>query len=190
MPTIDRVREDLEYVTNAVRREDRDDPVPAIYLMWAVLVAIGFALPDFAPRWAAWYWFTIGPAGGLASWWLGARQGARDGIKDLALERRHAHHWLWAGLAFILVFLPALTGSATPAAAATNILLVAGLAYGLAGVHLERGLRWSGLLMLGGYVALSVLALPYLWTTTGLVVAASLIVAAFMQRKAPPIARE
>ena len=44
--------------------------------------------------------------------------------------------------------------------------------------------------MLVGYVALLVLTLLYLWTTTGLVVAASLIVAALTLSKAPAIAGE
>lgn len=190
MTAIDRVKEDLDYVTNAVRREDRDDGIPMIYFMWAVLVAIGFALPDFAPRWAGLYWLIAGPAGGLASWWLGARRGAQAGIHDAALGRRYAYHWLLAALAFVLVFVPALAGKVGVAAAATNLLLVAGLTYALAGVHLERPLLWSGVLMFAGYVALSLFELPYIWTTTGLIVAASLLLAGFNQRNRQPIAQK
>ncbi len=188
MPAIDQVKEDLHYVASAVRREERDDGIPAIYFMWAALVAIGFALPDFAPRWAGLYWFTVGPAGGLASWWLGARSGAKAGVNDAALGRRHGYHWLLAGAAFVLVFIPAFAGRIDAAAAATNVLLVAGLTYVLAGVHLEKPLIWSGLLMFGGYVALSLLDLPYIWTITGLVVAASLLLAGFTRlNREPPV---
>lgn len=186
MTTIDRAKEDLHYVASAVRREDRDDGIPVIYYLWAVLVAIGWALPDFAPQWTGLYWIVVGPAGGLASWWIGSRQGAKAGINDAALGRRYAYHWLLALLAFCLVFLPAISGKVSAEAAAINVLLVAGLTYALAGVHLERPLLWSGLLALGGYVALSTLDLPFLWTSSGLVVAASLILAGLTSRRREP----
>lgn len=189
MTAIDRFKEDLDYVASAVRRDDHSDGVPVIYYMWAVLIAAGWALPDFAPRWAGLYWVIVGPAGGLVSWWLGSWQGARAGIHDTALGRRYAYHWLLAALAFFLVFLPAIFGKVGADAAAINVLLVAGLTYTLAGVHLERPLLWSGLLVFGGYVALSMLELPYLWTTTGLVVAASLLLAGLTRRKREPVAQ-
>lgn len=182
MSAIDRVKEDLDYVANAVRREERDDGVPVIYYMWAALVAVGWSLPDFAPRWAGLYWLIVGPAGGVASWWIGARQGARAGIQDAALGRRHAYHWLLAMLALFLVFLPALVGNATSASAAVNVMLIVGLTYAFAGVHLERPMLWSGLLMFGGYVALTLLDVRYIWTATGLIVAASLLLAGFTLR--------
>jgi len=185
MPAIEQVREDLDYVANAVRREEADRGPPAVYVLWAVIVAIGFALPDFAPRHAGWYWLIVGPAGGIASWLLGRRQGIIDGVHDAALARRYAYDWLVAGAAFILVFVPAMAGAIQPTAAAVNVLLVGGVAYALAGVHLERPLLWSGLLMFGGYVALSLLALPYVWTATGIIVAASLAIAAVVRPRAP-----
>lgn len=187
MTAIDQVKEDLDYVASAVRREARDDGIPVIYYMWAVLVGIGFALPDFAPRWAGLYWIVAGPGGGLLSWWIGARQGAKEGVHDAALGRRYAYHWILAGIAFFLVLVPVISGKVDIAAAATNTLLVGGLAYALAGVHLEKPLLWSGLVMFAGYVALSLLHLPYLWTTTGLVVAASLVLAGLTRRKRAPV---
>ncbi|HVE49596.1 MAG TPA: hypothetical protein VNG69_08275 [Casimicrobiaceae bacterium] len=183
MTASDRVKDDLSYIAGIVRREDRDNGLPVINFMWSVLVGVGFALPDFAPRWVGWYWLIVGPIGGLASWWLGARQGQKAGVNDIELGRRYAYHWLLAAFAFVVVFLPALTGKVSPAAAATNVLLVGGLTHALAGVHLERHLLWSGLLLLGGYVALSVLQLPYVWTATGLIVAASLALAGVTQLK-------
>lgn len=183
MTAIDRVKDDLDYVANAVRREDRDDGVPLLYFMWAALIAVGWALPDFAPTWAGPYWVIVGPAGGIASWWIGSRTAEKVGINDAALGRRHMFHWLLAALAFFLVFLPALFGRASSASTAVNVLLVAGLAYSLAGIHLERPLLWSGLLVFVGYVALTLFDLPYMWTTTGLIVAASLILAGLNQRR-------
>ncbi len=190
MTAIDRVKEDLDYVASAVRREERDDGIPMIYFMWAGLVAIGFALPDFAPRWAGLYWLIVAPAGGLASWWIGARRGAQTGVHDAALGRRYAYHWLLAALAFVLVIVPALAGKIGAAAAATNLLLVAGLTYALAGVHLERPLLWSAVPMFAGYVALSLFKLPYVWTATGLIVAVALLLAGFNQRKRHPVGQK
>lgn len=59
--------------------------------------------------------------------------------------------------------------------------MVGGLTYTLAGVHLERPLAWSGLLMLAAFVVMSLVDLPYLWTTIGFVIAASLAVTAFVE---------
>ena len=183
MNDIDRVKEDLDYVASAVRREQQDDGIPAIYYLWSLIVAIGWALPDFAPRWTGLYWIIVAPAGELLSWGLGARQGEKEGINDTAQGRRYAYHWLLALLAFFLVFVPALMGRVSAETAAVNVLLVCGLVYTLAGIHLERPLLWIGLLVFAGYVALSTLQLPYLWTITGLVVAASLILAGLTRRK-------
>ena len=52
---------------------------------------------------------------------IGVRQGVRSGINDAALGRRHAYHWLLALLAFILVFLPAISGKVSAEAAAINV---------------------------------------------------------------------
>lgn len=182
MTAIDRVKEDLDYVASAVRRDERRDGLPAIYFMWSVLVAVGWALPDFAPRWAGLYWLIAAPLGGAASWWLGTRESAKIGVNDAEFGRRSLYHWLWAALALFLVFLPALFGKTSGAVAAINVMLVIGLTYTLAGVHLERPLLWSGLLVFIGYVALSLLTVPYIWTTTGLIVAASLVLAGVTRR--------
>ena len=60
---------------------------------------------------------------------------------------------------------------------APYFLLIAGLAYGLAGVHLEPPMRWVGLMMMAGYMALTLFKLPYAWTATGVLVAAGLMYA-------------
>ena len=58
----DRLQQDLDYVVAAVRRHDTSLGVPAIYFLWAVLVPVGFALPDLAPGIAGPYWCTHWPA--------------------------------------------------------------------------------------------------------------------------------
>ena len=173
MTTNDNLRQDLAFVASAVRRHERAAGVPSIYFLWAAIVAVGFALPDFAPHLAAPFWVVCGIGGGLASMWLGARDSRRHGTMDRERGRRHGLHWLVAGVGFLLCWLPVLRGSPIETAVG-NFLLVAGLAYAFAGVHLERPLLWSGLLMLAAFVVLNLFALPYTWTGTGVVIGLAL----------------
>lgn len=170
----ERLQQDLDYVASAVRRSEPRGGPPVIYFMWAAIIAVGWALPDFAPRFAAPYWMAFGIGGGLVSWWIASRAERRHGTRDIELGRRWGWHWLVTGAAFAVCWLPVLRGAPIEAVVG-NFLLVGGLSYALAGVHLERPVLWSGLLMLVGYVVLSLLALPYTWTVTGLIVALALV---------------
>lgn len=171
----EQLQQDLDYIAGAVRRHDQPSGEPAIFFLWAAIVAVGFALPDFAPHWAGRFWLVAGIGGGLLSWWLGARGERRRGINDAELGKRHGLHWSIGGFASLLVALPMLTGSVSIQTGAANFLLIAGLLYALAGVHLQRNLLWSGLAMLVAYAALIVFGLPYTWTVTGAVIAIALI---------------
>lgn len=175
MTNPDQIKHDLDYIASAVRREDAPRGVPAIYFLWAAIVSIGFALPDFAPNLAGPFWFFFGIGGGLLSWYLGARHGRHHGVNDKALGRRYGLHWTIGGIGFLLCVLPAATGRLEFVDIVGNYLLVGGLIYALAGVHLERPLMWSGLAMLGGYVVLNVFTTSYVWTITGVLIALSLV---------------
>jgi hypothetical protein len=177
-------REDLAYVASAMRRESCSPGNPSIYFLWAVLVPIGFSLTDFVPQLTGAYWFVAGIGGGLASWWLGARDARRCGINDLALARRCGLHWIIAALGFLLAALPMATGVIEPANGASLFLLVGGLTYALAGIHLERGILPSGILMLAAYVALLLFHPPHLWTIAGIVIAISLAWSGFATLRA------
>ncbi|WP_242112485.1 hypothetical protein [Luteimonas aquatica] len=174
--------EDLSYVVRAVRHSERPRGVTAIYLLWAAVIAVGFALPDFAPRWAGPFWLVAGIAGGLASWRLGTRQAARAGVRDADLGRRYALHWLLAGAGFLLCVLPMLDGHGDAGRSAHTFMLVAGLCYALAGVHLDRSWLWPGLLMLAAYAVLTLFAPPFAWTISGLLIAGSLLWAGLRAR--------
>ena len=174
MTSADQIKQDLDYVASAVRRQDPCTGVPAIYFLWAGVVLVGFALPDFAPQYAGAFWFVAGIGGGLLSWWLGERDARRTGVNDVALGRRYGLHWTIAGVGFFLSALPMFAGRAEMGLVVSNFLLVAGLVYALAGVHLERPLLWSGLLMLAAYAVLVLFAPPYTWSITGVVIAVAL----------------
>lgn len=180
----DQLQQDLHYVAGAVRRRDRPVGVPAIYFLWAAIIAVGFALIDFAPHRANVFWLVCGFGGGLLSWWLGARADRRSGVNDRELGLRYGLHWGIGGVAFMLTFLPLLLGRVPPQQGGAQFLFTTGLLYALAGVHLERGLLWSGLLMLAAFAVLTLFALPYTWTITGIVIALSLAWAGLSARRA------
>lgn len=169
------VRDDLDYVANTVRQQEYLSGVPEIYYLWAAIVLVGFALPDFVPQAAGLFWFVAGIGGGLLSWWLGARADRKIGINDKAMGRRYGWHWSIGGVGFVLAALPMMAGQVSPPQGTASFLLVGGLVYALAGVHLERPLLWSGLLMLTAYAVMVLLAPPYVWTITGVLIALSLV---------------
>lgn len=175
MSPAEQLRDDLSYVAGAVRRADGNSGVAAIYFLWAILVPIGFALPDFLPAWAGTYWLAAGPLGGIASFILGARASRQRGEHDRRIGLAYAWHWTFSGAAFVAVFFPVLAGTLTVTQAVPYMLLACALAYGLAGTLLEPPLRWAGAVMLAGFAVLTLVKLPYAWTLTGLLVGAALL---------------
>ena len=180
----DQLQHDLDYIAAAVRRREQPVGTPAVYFLWALLILVGFALPDVSPGSAGAYWLVASIGGGLASTWLGARDARRGGIRDAALGKRYVWHWLVAGAGFVLCALSIATSRVDPAIASGSFLLVAGLSYAFAGVHLNRPLLWSGLLMLIAYGVLVAFAPPYAWTITGIIIALSLLWAGLFAQRA------
>ncbi len=179
MANLNELREDLDYVAGAVQR-GQSRSVPTILALWAVLVPIGFALADFAPRWCGPYWLVAGTLGGVASGFIGRATMMRQGFVDARLGRRHGLHWLAMWAAYILFGASVATGHMDARTTAPIWLLLSAIAYTMAGIHLERDRAYlpSGIIMFLGYVGVVWLPLPYLWTSTGLIVSLSLIVAA------------
>ena len=174
MTSADQLKSDLDYVSSAVRRHELSLGVPVVHFMWAAIVLVGYALPDFAPRSTGAYWFFAGIGGGLLSWWLGNREARRSGVNDSDASSRMGLHWMFAGAAFLLCALPMMFGRVDIAGGAPYFMLVAGIVYGLAGVHLIRPLLWIGVALLAAYAMLIIANPPYAWTVTGLVIAIGL----------------
>lgn len=169
------LNDDIAFVREAIRKMERQCGFPAIYLLWAILIPIGFALPDFAPEWAGLYWAVVAPAGAIASWLIGWSSSRRRGYVDRRIGRRYGLHWGGMGLGFALAALPGVTGLVPGSVMGAYLLLLAGMGYLLAAVHLDRGLAPSGLIMLAGFVLLVMIDRPYVWTTTGLMVSVALV---------------
>ncbi|MBB5211623.1 hypothetical protein [Microbulbifer hydrolyticus] len=184
MTDVNKIQSDLDYIRSAVGADATAGGIPAVYFLWALLIPVGFSLPDFAPHLAGIYWLIVGTGGGLFSWWLGARQSRRAGVNNPELARRYGLHWCLVGGAFLLCFLPLVLGRVAPEMGGANFLLVTGIAYGLAGVHLERPLLWCGILMLVAYGILIVLMPPHIWTITGITVGLALCWAGFSRHAA------
>ncbi|HEV8337517.1 MAG TPA: hypothetical protein VGR67_13975 [Candidatus Polarisedimenticolia bacterium] len=177
MAEMERIENDLHYVRNVVQKAERQKSPAGIYWLWAAIVLIGFALPDFAPRYTGIFWMLAGPAGGALSAYLGWRDARRLGFFRREEGIRHCLHW-GAMMGVILLSVPLATRGVLPGAGLGKvILLLVTLAYLLAGVHLERPLGFIGIVMAAGYVALFFIP-AYGWTVLGALVALSLVATA------------
>ena len=185
MSDMNNLKDDLAFVRAAVGRGRDDRGTAPTYFLWAAIIAVGFALPDFAPRLAWSFWVVAGLAGGAASVWLGYRYANQRGVQDPAVGRRHGAHWLLSGVAIAVPMTAIWLGRLPAPEAAPMVLAIVGLAYALAGVHLHPPLRWAGFALLAGAFVLMLWPMPYLWTVTGAVVALALVVGGFSALRAP-----
>jgi hypothetical protein len=190
MNAANQLREDLSFVAQAVKRGTEAPGVPAILLLWAVLIPVGFSLADFAPQRVGWYWVIAGPLGGIISGVLGHLGAKSSGFIDKSLGRRHGWHWLTMFAAYGLLGASIATGRMNGLEVAPIWLLITAVVYTTGGIHLSdsRGMLPAGVIMFLGYAALEWLPLPYPWTVTGLIVSVSLVVAATGRARLPAVA--
>lgn len=168
--------EDLRYVKRALER-DRQAPFPrSIAILWAAICAAGFVLNDVAPQRAGLFWGIASPAGFLLSCWLGYRAARAGGTLDRREGARWALHFatLLAAMAAaaVGVALRAFTGAQMGAVA----LIVCGVVFLLAGLHLARPLAWVGAFALAALPAVLLLERGR-WTIAGALLASALLTA-------------
>lgn len=166
--------DDLGYVKQALAR-DRRAPFPAsIAVLWAVICGVGFALNDFAPGASGLYWAIASPAGFLLSCWLGYRTGRAGG----ELDRREGMLWAMHFGALLLAFFVAVIGVALGLFNGSQMgavaLLLCGVVFLIAGVHLARSLAWVGVLNLAGVPILGLVG-RWQWTLIGILLALALL---------------
>lgn len=178
------IREDLEYVSRTLRRNDRNSSRAEIFVFWAFAILIGFALPDFAPQYAGWFWFIVGPVGGAATAWYASWREKRDGVINEEEGKRWGLHMLIGGVGYVAATIAMIMHQDQMSVMALNYLLVTGLVYALAGVHLDRGMFWPGLLALAGYAVLNVWPIAYVWTATGALMCLAMLMAAYLTKRA------
>jgi hypothetical protein len=180
MDQLEQLRGDLHFVRAVVESADVAARPAMIYFMWAVIGLCGFALVDFRQTWVPSYWSIAGPAGFLASAYLGWRHARRTGQVAASAGRQLLH---WGGMlaAIFLAVLMPINGLLQWNGLGPAILLILALGYFQAGVHLDRSLLWIGLLMGAGYLFVMVVS-AYAWTVVGLVLAAALTIAGLRGR--------
>ena len=185
MAIADEVHNDLHFVRQAVARRDGAafSPVSILYL-WASYVLVGYTLLDVAPRAAGWFFLIGGIVGGVASGVLGRRASLRLGEQDRQRGRRMALHWGGATLLAFLALvglsqvLPQMNGQAF----GQLFVVMIGLIYFTAGIHLDRHFLWLGpVLMIGGVVV--GLFHHYGWTGLGIIIAVGLVAPTFFPRR-------
>jgi hypothetical protein len=182
---LEHLKDDLAFVRAAVDRGRDDRGTAPSYFLWAVIIGIGFSLPQFWPQ-AAWaFWLVAGIGGGIASVWLGRRYGLQRGVTDPAAGRRHGLHWLLSGIAVSVPMAAIWLGKVPAPVAAPMVLATIGLGYALAGVHLHPPLRWAGFALLAGAVVMLLWPARHVWTVTGLTVALALVVGGIVALRSP-----
>ena len=174
--------DDLSYVKRALAR-DENSPFPAsIAVLWAAISAVGMPLNDFAPERAGLFWMVAAPVGFLLSIWLGYRGSRAAGESDRREGLRWALHFGVLLLAMLAAALGAAWGAFTGAQMGMIALLVCGVVFLLAGVHLARPLAWVGAVQLAGLPA--VLLLPeWRWTLVGAACAVALLAIGLIGRR-------
>ena len=175
------IQQDLAYVRAAADRSGSVH-IPSIYLLWAGICLVGFPLVDFAgpgSQWIAVYWLTAGPVGGLVTWRLAVRAEHRTGQVNRAESRRWALHFLAFGATGLLGFGMVATGQLTWAGLASLWILLIGLTYILAGLHLERRMLAVGIVVLAGYLV-ALFVPQYGFTAMGVMVAVALSLQAYL----------
>ena len=182
MSTTKQLTDDLEYLGGLLRKSERGASPFIIYALWAALVLVGFSMVDFAPHRVGLFWLIAGPLGGVASAILGHRYGIRIGQLSRQEGLRQGWHWSGLMLAILLAVPLGLTGAIAWPVLSRVFLLIIALAYFLAGVHLERPLKWVGIVMLAGYVGLFFIP-AYGWTLLGILVSLSLLVSGLVERR-------
>lgn len=175
-PDNQRAAQDLEFVRESIDRSKSGTPA-AIYALWGVICLIGFSMVDFARQHVGLYWMIAAPLGFIASMYLGYRSGIERGERDAATGRKYMLHWGSLLVAIAMTLPMVVAGDISWPAMARLFLILIGLVYFLAGIHLDRRMLFVGLLILAGYVAL-LFSPPYGWTWTGAIVALALFVCA------------
>ncbi|MBT9160565.1 MAG: hypothetical protein AAGB97_05905 [Dehalococcoidia bacterium] len=182
MADMEQVKSDLGYLREVVRTSEQDPSLSVIYFLWAALCLVGFSLVDFAPRHVGLYWSIAAPLGFLTSCFLGWRHSRRQGQMHRDLGIRYGLHMFGMMVVIFLAAILGVIGAVCWQELSKLILLIIGLSYFLAGLHLERPLLWIGILMMVGYLALFVIP-AYGWTFIGALVAVALVSTGLIGRR-------
>lgn len=180
--TAETLESDIQYVRALVKKSGSESLPRSFYIMWAVIVLLGFSIIDFAPRWTGLYWMIAGPGGGILSGILGHRAGVRIGQLNRETGLRHALHWGGMLLVIVLAVLLAMRGFVHWTVLSQVILLMVALGWWTAGVHFDRFFLSCALVMMLGFVGTLFIA-DYIWTAIGVLTSICLAFASLNRKK-------
>lgn len=177
-----KLEEDVSFLRRAVeRREKGQYRYLGITVLWAVIIAAGYALNDFAMEYAPLYWMTAPLAGFLISLGLGTRQERKQGLRRPGLGARSALHFGTIFFGGVAVLSIAFSHRFDGWVIGQLFALLSGAVLFLGGLHIDRRKLWPGVLLIVGSAAVDHIQ-SYPWTIVGLATAASLVASALWMR--------
>lgn len=168
---------DIGYVRELVKKSERRPTPSSIYMIWAVIVLIGFSMIDFFPKQTGFFWMIAAPLGAVVSGFLGWRDSKHRGQISHDVGIRHALHWSAMLILTGLVVLLALRGHIPEDEIGRVILLIVTFGWWTAGVHFDRVFLPLGGLMALGFVG-TLFMDRFAWTSLGVALAVALTVIA------------
>jgi hypothetical protein len=172
--TKQKLEADLGYIKDLVSEADRRPSARGLYLLWAVIILIGFSLVDLAPEYTGWFWMVAGPVGGILSGIIGHRYSLARGQLNRTDGIRHALHWSGMLMAVGFTVLLAVRSGMSGTDLSRMILIVITFGWWCAGVHFDRAFLTLGAIMGLGFLATMFIA-KYVWLGLAIVLAAELV---------------
>lgn len=175
--------EDLAYIRRAVERNRTGDGDPASWILWSVLVLVGFPLADLAPHSAGLYWLIAIPVGIAVTLWRGARlmRGRGKLLRRDLLVQGLLH---WVGMLAAVAMLLSMV-SMTPVSRGPAVMIIVALTYFLYGLHVSRRFLAFAAIVCAGAYGLHVLG-AWAWTILGVVLASGFLLTAVLEIRRRP----
>jgi hypothetical protein len=117
------------------------------------LALIGFALTDYAPEHASWFWVLILPAFAALGIWDTWRNIRNDGKTNWSVVRIQIYHWIALFVAIKVLFLLIYSGNISGHGGGLMALLLMALTCALVGVNFDRVFIFVGILLCGSVLA-------------------------------------
>jgi hypothetical protein len=146
---------------------------------------LGFALMNYAPKGASWYWVVVLPAFAAMGIWQTWTNVRKDGKTNWPLVRKQIYHWLALFVAIKILFLLISTGNINREDGGLVALLLMALTCTLVGVNFDWIFIPIGVLM-GAGALVAALFREYVWLVLlgmGLAVILLLTLQRFVRRK-------
>lgn len=181
-PNIHKIESDLAFLKETLAERNKQQYASiAIAILWAVIVSLGCMTNDFFHQYSGWYWLCAPPVGFLLSFYFGSKAARKAGVSSKRDTRAHLFHWGSMFFLFLAVLSIAHVHNLSGSVVGQISILIGGLAWYLAGLHLDKRFLLPGIVMVVGAVSIDHISL-YPWTVVGLTFSASLIISAIKMR--------